>query len=277
MSRNNQRRLNSVEPDQDPPNTSTKSPLDFVMPTEHVELPTQGKFYPVDHPLHNTECVEIRYMTAKETDLLTSKTLLKKGIAVDRMLQNIIIDKNIKINDLYVGDKNALVIAARVSGFGNEYDTSVTCPQCSTINENSFDLNDFKVKEPCDDIEITPEGTFFVRLPNTNINVECRLITAGEEKGLLNLIEKKEKLKLGESPLTDQIKSFVVSCEGITERGLVEDFIDVMPARDSNHLRKEYNRVRPDINLQYPYECETCSATSQVTLPFSTSFFWPDR
>ena len=148
MPRNNQDRLGTQDEGQNPPiQDQVKSVLDFVMPTEHVELPTKGKFYSQDHPLHNVESVEIKYMTAKETDILTSQTLLKKGLAIDRMLQGILLDKKIRVEDLYVGDKNALIVAARISGFGREYETSTTCTGCGSSTNQSFDLGDINVKE----------------------------------------------------------------------------------------------------------------------------------
>ena len=103
----------------------------FVVPTEFVELPSQGKFYPQTHPLYGQDSIEIRQMTAKEEDILTSKTLIKKGVALDRVVDNLIVDKRIKQDSLLVGDKNAIIIAMRVSGYGNEYNTRVVCPSCA--------------------------------------------------------------------------------------------------------------------------------------------------
>ena len=130
-----------------PPVLEKNSILDFVLPTEFVDLPTKGRFYPEEHPLHGKESIEIRYMTAKDTDILTSKSLLKKGVAVDRMLQNIIVDKSIKVDDLYSGDKNAILIAARINGFGPEYKTKVTCPQCGATSEHAFNLEEVRCGE----------------------------------------------------------------------------------------------------------------------------------
>ncbi len=112
------------------------------MPTEFVELPSQGKYYPARHPLHNKESVKVRQMTAKEEDILTSRTLLKKGIALDRLLTNIIVDKSIDPQALLVGDRNAIIISTRVSGYGSEYSTKVSCPSCGTAQPYVFDLHE---------------------------------------------------------------------------------------------------------------------------------------
>jgi hypothetical protein len=274
MPRNNKDRM-GVQDENPPLVAETNSILNFVVPTEFVELPTRGLFYPPEHPLHNVESVEIKHMTAKETDILSSKTLLKKGVAIDRMLQSIIVDSSIQVDDLYTGDKNALIIAARTSGFGEDYNASITCTNCSTVFEQEFNLTEVSVKQVEDDIKFTDTGTFFIELPQTKVNVECKLLTTEDEKRLLALLEKRQKLKLPESSLTDQYKSFIVSLNGVTERSTVEEFIDLMPARDANYLRKEYDRARPDVDLTHVCDCDNCGATVQVNIPFTANFFWP--
>jgi hypothetical protein len=277
MPRNNQGRLdNKPEAGADAPLPDANSLLQFVNPTEFVELPTKGRFYPANHPLHNAESIEIKYMTAKETDILTSKTLLKQGVAIDRMLQSLIIDKSIRVQDLYAGDKNAILIAARVSGFGAEYTANVGCKNCGAQQPQSFNLEDVSIKEGREDMNFTDEGTFFVDLPVTKIQAECKLMNGSDETQLIKRVERKKKLKLGESLYTDQLKAIIVSLNGVTERGAVENFIDVMPAQDASFLRKEYDMIKPDINLSYEVECESCGAVSDVNLPFSTNFFWPE-
>ena len=277
MPRNNEERLGTQDEGQTPPPTTSdsKSLLNFIVPTEFVELPTKGLFYSSDHPLHNIDSIEIKHMTAKETDILTSKTLLKKGVAIDRMLQSLIVESDIKVENLFSGDKNALTIAARKSGFGEEYSASITCTNCAATFEEEFDLNDVEVKEVDDDFKFTDEGTFFVELPQTKVTVECKLLTSSDEKKLLALMEKRQKLKLPESSLTDQYKTFVVSLNGVTERGAVEEFIDLMPARDANYLRKEYEKARPDVDLSHVSDCPSCNAVVQVDIPFTVNFFWP--
>jgi len=276
MPRNDESRLGIQDKGENPPIQDQKSPLSFVIPTEFVELPTRGRFYPSDHPLHNVECMEIRYMTAKETDILTSKSLLKKGIAIDRMLENLFVDKNIKAPQLFVGDKNALIIAARISGFGSLYEAQFTCGNCAGVTEHSFDLNDVEVKKVDENIQFSESGTFFIKLPKTEVVAECRLLTGEDEKYLAAAQDKKQKLKLPDSALTDQYKRIIVSLNGVAERSTVEEFVDIMPAFDASHLRKEYEKLRPDVDMACPVECDKCGADSVVDIPFSANFFWPE-
>ncbi len=137
--RNNSDRLQrNSAPDDAPVEAATKSGniFDFVAPTEIVDLPSKGKFYPEGHPLHGVDQIEIRFMTAKDEDILSSPTLLKKGIAIDRFLQNIILDKTIDVRSLLIGDKNALIIASRITGFGHEYPVGMTCSALAAISTN---------------------------------------------------------------------------------------------------------------------------------------------
>jgi hypothetical protein len=260
-----------------PPPTEKNSILDFVLPTEFVDLPTQGKFYPKDHPLHNCDSIEIRYMTAKDTDILTSKSLLKKGVAIDRMLQNIIVDNRVKVDELYSGDKNALLIAARINGFGPEYNTKVTCPACSNITEHSFNLQEIEKAIFDNEAGISTQGTFTVKLPVTEVSVECRLLTGADEKKMFQQTEKRKKHNLPAAGLTDQYKLFIVSINEETDRGLVEKFVDLMPARDSTFLRTIYANASPDVDLSFQFVCESCDADADINLPFSAEFFWPNR
>ena len=153
----------------------TFDPLHFVAPTEFVDLPSQGKGYPAGHPLHGEETIEIRYMTAKDEDILSSQTLLKKGIALERFLQNIIVNNAIDAKKLFVADRNAILIAARISGYGNLYETKVACQSCGANSEQSFDLNEKKITYTSFSkelgVEETGNGTFITAMPHSKFKV----------------------------------------------------------------------------------------------------------
>ena len=149
--RNNLERLGAPQPDAPTPPTSQASDLfAFINPTEFVDLPSKGLFYPEGHPLHNQAVIEIKHMTAKEEDILTSEALLRNELAIDRLLESVIVDKSIKVGDLLLGDKNAVLIATRITGFGSFYDVTANCPSCSKSSEYTFDLNDLKPQDITD-------------------------------------------------------------------------------------------------------------------------------
>ena len=284
MARNNSRRTGAEDNkpgakkvDSPPPNMA---PLDFSTPTEFVELPSEGRYYPEDHPLHNESVVEIRHMTAKDEDILTSRALLKKGLALDRFLKNILVDKRIDMDSLYVGDKNAILVGARVTGYGPSYDTQITCPVCATTNKFSFDLDEPDVYSGGEfgeyDILENPQGTFTIKTPSTKVDVEVKLFTGRDEKYLMKNAEEKKKRKLPESSLTDQLNLMIVSVNQRTDNVTIKSFIDNMPARDARYLREAYEKCVPNVDLAQGFTCSTCDyETDQMEVPFTTDFFWP--
>jgi hypothetical protein len=284
LARNNSRRTGAEDEkpgakkvDSPPPNLA---PLDFSTPTEFVELPSEGRYYPEGHPLHNESVVEIRHMTAKDEDILTSRALLKKGIALDRFLQNVLVDKRIDMNSLYVGDKNAILVGARITGYGPEYETQVTCPVCATINKFTFHLEEGKVYSGGEfgdyDIVENHEGTFTIKTPVTKLDVEVKLFTGKEEKYLMKSAEMKKKKNLPETSLTDQLHMMILSVDQRDDNITIRSFIDNMPARDARYIREAYDKIVPNVDLAQDFMCNTCDyETDRMEVPFTADFFWP--
>jgi len=220
-------------------------------------------------------------MTAKDEDILTSQTLLKKGIAIERLLQNIIVDKSIRIDELLVGDKNALIVATRITGYGEDYDINITCPVCNASNPHTVNLSELKTSYVDDDlltefnIDKTDNNTFVITLPKSKVNVEVRLLNGRDERQLMVKSEQRKKHKLLEAVLTDQFKSFIVSVNGNDQEKTVSSFIDNMPAYDSRYLRNIYTNITPNIEMQEYFSCLECGNTTEVDVPFTVQFFWP--
>jgi rubredoxin len=256
----------------------------FTVPTEFVDLPSKGKYYPAGHPLCNSETVEIKYMTAKDEDILTSKSLIKKGLAIDRLLQNVVVDKNIDINSLLIGDKNALIVAARITGYGSDYETRITCPVCSTTSEHSFDLSDVDATSCLEDldkfnveVDKTNNNTFVFDLPKTGVKVEVSFLVGKDEKKLAIMSERRKKNNLPESTLTDQFKMIIVSVNGNADREIINTFVNNLPAIDSRFLRVTYAKLTPNVDLSYNFECPECNYENKTTIPFTEDFFWPSQ
>ena len=285
MSRRNSGRTGKKQASDSPVTAAASAPgldpLHFVAPTEFVELPSKGMGYPEGHALFDNDVIEIRFMTAKDEDILTSATLLKKGVAIDRFLQNVIVDKSIAVNDLLIGDKNAILIAARASGYGNLYETQVTCPACGTKNNLTFDLNNTNVSESKVDPELgitnTPEGTFMVNMPYTKFNVEVRLLTGEDEHQLAMNTAAKKKNKLQETAMTDQYRRMIVSVNGHRDQSVLSRYIENMPLMDARHLRLAYKLVAPNVEIKETLTCVSCEHQQEVDVPFGADFFWPDR
>ncbi len=93
-----------------------KDDFGYEVPVEAVPLPSKGTVYPADSPLHGQETVEIRAMTAKEEDILTSRALIKKGTVITHLIQSCLVNKQIDVNEMLVGDRNAIMTALRITG-----------------------------------------------------------------------------------------------------------------------------------------------------------------
>jgi hypothetical protein len=277
LSRNQDRLSGAQQHDTSPPPQQGGGGFSFVVPTEFVELPSQGKFYPQGHPLHGQESIEIRQMTAKEEDMLTSRTLLKKGVALDRVIASLIVNKGIDPDSLLVGDRNAIIIATRVSGYGNVYETKVTCPSCGTNQEYSFDLNHASVYDGADardlGVRSNEDGTFNITLPRTNIDVQFRLLNGRDEKSFMNGMQADKKSK-SEKNITRQLATIVVSLNGDSSVQAKQYFIDNVPSIDSRQLRLAYRLAAPNIDLTQHFECSECSHEQEMEVPLSADFFW---
>jgi sarcosine oxidase delta subunit len=253
------------------------TPLSFSTPTEFVDLPSKGLYYPEGHPLHGKESIEIRFMTAKDEDILTSKSLLKKGIAIDRLLQNIIVDKSINLNTLLTGDKNAIIVAARVTGYGSSYQTKIACPSCGESSKVDFDLEGGIVKESqeIEDVEDNGDGTFVATTPRGQIKVKMKLLDGMAEKNLSKLTAAKKKNNQPESTLSDQLRMAITAVEGQEDQMLVNAFIKSLPASDARYLRDVYAKKMPNVDLKHDYECQSCGYEQEMEVPFTSDFFWP--
>ena len=271
--RNNKSRV--AAPSVQPAAPRSSGALSFTRPTEFVQLPTEGKFYPEGHPLHLVSEVEINYMSAKEEDILTSQALITRGVVIERFIQSVLVDQTIDVNSLYPGDKNAILIAARATGYGPEYEATVVCPSCSHKHEHTIDLVNLPIKEVPDGINVSPSGTFSVQLPVTKFSVELKILTAKEQKYLDSTREANKKNNLPESNRTDFLKMVVVSINSIRDRFEIEQFIDQMPAQDSRTIKKVYDEVNPSLLMDQTIECPKCKYTVVREVPLGITFLWP--
>jgi hypothetical protein len=253
--------------------------LTFIAPTEFVDLPSGGKFYPPTHPLHGKSSIEIKQMTSKEEDILTSKSLIKKGVVLDRLVDAIILDKSIPTDSLLIADKNAIIVAARINAYGSLYETQVTCPECSTKTDYEFDLTEkleqAEAEQSEKNLELTENGTFFIKLPKTGWTVELRPLTSKDEKVAIKLLGGETKKGEKEAVLSDQLKLMIASIEGTTDHDLIEKAIAVLPAADSRYLRKEYFKAIPQVDLKKTFSCTKCGYENVLEVPIQAEFFWP--
>ena len=279
MSRNKDRFGANKAPVSDAP--PIFNPLNFVAPTEFVDIPSDGVGYPDGHPLRGEGVVEIKFMTAKEEDILTSATLIKKGVAIDRFLKSIIVDDNINPDTLLVADKNAILVAARISGYGPDYEAELQCPKCTTTNVLNFNLGASKGIAgfvPSDSgIEQLENGNFKLKLPYCGFNVEVGLLTALDEKRLTQLVMSQVEAEEDTNLVSAQYKKMIKSIEGHAEEEVINAFVENMPTIDSRQLKMIYKNINPSFEIKDKFVCASCKHKEEVDVPIGTNFFWPDR
>jgi hypothetical protein len=251
------------------------SNLPADVPTEAVPLPSLGKVYPTGSSLAAASRVEIRSMTAKEEDILTSRALLKQGKAMDALLKSCILDKNVSVGQLLTGDRNAILFAIRVTGYGPEYTIRVECPKCEEGSEHQFDLSTLEIKPLEVDPVVPGKNEFAVILPVTKKKVTFKLNTGDDERELSETLERQKKLGTGETAVTTRLLMSVLSVDGETDKSKFSKFIQNMPARDSRFLRSEIDRISPGVKMEQKFQCPNCNEESEVNVPIGTEFFWP--
>lgn len=242
-------------------------------PTELVELPSKGKLYPEGHPLRSGT-IEMKYMTAKEEDILTNQSYIKQGIVLDKLFKALIITK-VNYNDILLCDKNAIMIAARILGYGKDYTIKVTNPAGDEI-EHTIDLTDLKDKEIDWSLISEGETTFPFTLPTSKKQVKLKLLTQGEQSKIDAEVKGLAKLKK-EAGLTTLLKHVIVEIDGDTDKANIRKFVDTnLLAIDSRAIRTFLKQVTPEIDLSLDIPDGESGETFRSQLNIKLDFFWPD-
>jgi len=245
----------------------------FKFPSEVVDLPSKGLIYPKDNPLSSGK-IEMKYMTAREEDILTNQNYIQKGVVLDKLIESLIISK-INYNDLITGDKNALLIASRVLGYGKDYTFKGVNQDTGDIEDFTVDLTGLKDKH-LDPKILKEEGIneFDFSLPTAKTSITFKLLTHGDEKAIENEITGLKKIKKESSfDISTRLKHMITSIDGDREKKTIREFVDTyLLAKDSRALREEVKRISPDVELKYYGD----GAEEGINIPISVGFFWPD-
>jgi hypothetical protein len=236
----------------------------FNFPTEEIELPSKGLIYPADNPLSSGKII-MKYMTAREEDILTNQSYIEKGVVLDKLLQALIVSK-INYNDLITGDKNAIMVAARILGYGSEYTFNYGG------NEHTVDLTQIENKP----FEVSNKGVneFNYTLPSTDVKITYKILTHGDEQKIQAELDGLKKINKNSSPeLSTRLKYLITSVGGERDPKTIREFVDnQLLARDSRELRKHIKDTQPDVDLTFFPD----GSTDRVDIPIGVKFFWPD-
>ena len=241
--------------------------MEFNLPTETVELPSKGLLYPEGHPLRSGT-IEMKYMTAKEEDILSNQSYIQKGTVLDKLLQSLIITK-FNYGDLLIGDKNGLMVASRVLGYGKDY--SFTYKGKS----QTVDLSLLEPKPLAKEITDNDTNEFSFTLPTSDIEITFKLLTSKDESNINQELEGLKKLTPNSSPpeITTRLKHIILSVNGERDKKAVREFVDkYLLATDSRALRKKVLEITPDVDLTFFPEPNG----EKTDIPIGLKFFWPD-
>jgi len=252
-------------------------------PTEIIELPSKGKLYPEGSAL-STGKVEMKYMTAKEEDILTSSNLIQKGVVIDMLLRALIVGngegRKINYNDLVVGDKNAIMVAARVLGYGADYPVEMSCPACGVKQKQTVDLTTLENKN--NDLgSVDADGHFEFTLPTSKKVLTFKILTHADESLVETEAKRMKKKSIGGSgityELTSRLKHMIVAIDGDEDKKNIRSFVDnEFLSRDSLAFRHHIEATSPDVDMTVYFECESCGhEDSSVQMPMNVHFFWP--
>ena len=241
----------------------------FQIPTEQVDIPSKGKLYPSDHPLASGK-VEMKYMTAKEEDILTNQNYIEKGVVIDKLLQSLIVS-DFNYNDLLIGDKNAIMVAARILSYGKDYDIQYNG------KDITVDLTEIKDKELDFDSLEQGQREFTFALPKSGNEVTFKLLTHGDDKNIDREVQGLKKINRESSAsLSTRMKYIITSVNGDRETATVRQFVDQgLLAQDARALREEYARVQPDVEFKV-YHVDEDGVGEDIDVPVTINFFWPD-
>ncbi len=241
----------------------------YQFPTEEVTLPSKGLFYPEDSPLRKG-VIEMKYMTAREEDILTNQNLIQNGTVIDKLLQSLIVTP-IDYKQLLIGDKNAILIAARILGYGSDYTFEY---RGQKIDVNLSNIEDKPIDES---LVLDGKNEFEFTLPTSKKEITFKFLTHEDEQKLSNELKGLAKInKESSSELSTRMKYIITSIEGDYDNKNIRKFVDTqLLARDSRELRNYIKKIQPSIDLSYDYEDARGNITT-IDIPVGVNFFWPD-
>ena len=234
---------------------------EYKFPTEVVELPSKGYFYFDGHPLSS----------AKEEDILTSQNLIQQGTVIDKLLEALIVDKSINLDDMLLGDKNAIMVASRVLAYGKDYEFTYDGV------EHSVDLSTLDpVKIDFDKFE-KGKNEFSFDLPSSKREITFKLLTGSDEYSIAKEVLARKKISKEQdgSVYTTRLKHMLLSVDGKTEKSHINNFVDnEFLSRDSLAFRQHLTSMTPDVDMSTT-AVDSNGRNVEVTVPVTVRFFWP--
>lgn len=256
-------------------------PLQFLekskYPTEVVALPSKGWFYPETHPL-SSGTIELKMVTAKEEDILTSQNLIKKGIVLQKLISSLIIDKRIKPEDILLCDMNGIFVAIRRLAYGDQYGPlKVKCSSCGEESEQTVDLSKVGIKPFNFDQYQKGQNLFTFDLPFSKRTVGYKILSQKEDEAIETEIKSVAKVnKERSAEITTRLKHMIQTLDGDDDKIEIRKFVDTeLISKDSFALRSHIKNNIPDVDMTFDFTCQNCGFDGKLEIPMTVEFFWP--
>ena len=238
----------------------------YDFPVQIISLPSEGKCYAPSNPL-SKGTLEIKYMTAKEEDILSSQNLIRKGVVLDKLFESVVVQPDVNPDDIVIGDKNAVFLATRILGYGPDYEVEVTDPFSGEKQKVVIDLS-------------AVQNRYEIELPLSKKKVVFKLLTHKDEKDInaeIASLERLAKNKEFSSDVSTRLKYMIVSVDGDSDRGVVSKFSKNMLAKDTKAFREYMKTISPDLDLKYDFVSEITGEAEALDIPFGINFFYPSN
>ena len=253
-----------------------KADFGLDMPVETIPVPSAGLVYPKGSPLSGRQTLDIKAMTAREEDILTNQAYLKKGTVISELIRSCLIDKSVDPLDMLIGDRTALMVAIRITGYTADYDVEVECTECSSKSPRSFDLAQLPIRRLT--LQPVAEGMnlFEFVLPYSKKAVRFKFLTGRDEDQIMATSQRQKKLNMpNDTTVTTNLFHSIQSIDGVDDRSKIMGFVQLMPARDSQALRSYIRDNEPGIIMRQEVKCPSCGLEEEVSMPIGVTFLWP--
>lgn len=196
-------------------------PVNSDVQYDIISLPSNGQCYP-----NKVNRLPVGYLTAYDENLITSPNLYKDGLIIDFLLKHKVLDDSINLDNLCLGDVDAIILFLRATSYGPEFPITARDPQSGEEIETIVDLTQFKSKEF--NLKGDDNGHFDYQLPISKDNIKFKFLTRKDEKMLKILSEieedgvKAHMIRQQVQLLSDAIKSDKV-LDGKTKHEYLKD------------------------------------------------------
>ena len=252
----------------------------YEFPTEIIDLPSNGKVYSPENPL-SKGTVEIKYMTAREEDILASQNLIRKGVVLDKLFESVVVEEGVNIDDILIGDKNAILLATRILGYGKDYQVEITDPFSGEQQKTNVDLAKIQIKE-VDKTLLNSNNKYEFELPIAKKKIVFKLLSHKDEKDINSEIQALQRLSKDKdgvsSEISTRLRYMIEEIDGNNDRGFINNFVkNNLLARDSRVLRNYIQQISPDLELKFDFTSDLTGETEALDIPLGAGFFYPSE